>query len=238
VFDFTNKVVMITGAIGNLGTVLARTFQASHAKLALIDRGEDRLKQTFADLVGSPDYLLINCADLMNANAVEASVVGAYQHFERIDVLVNTVGGFKAGKMLHETPVETLEFMLDLNSKAVFIACQKVIPRMLEGGSGKIINIAARPGLEGKAGMAAYAASKSAVFRFTESMAAELKDQGINVNCIIPGTIDTSANREAMPEADFSTWVSPESLAGVILFLASEAARDIHGAAIPVYGRS
>lgn len=237
-FDFTNKVVMITGAIGNLGTVLARTFQASHAKLALIDRGEDRLKQTFADLVGSPDYLLINCADLMNANAVEASVVGAYQHFERIDVLVNTVGGFKAGKMLHETPVETLEFMLDLNSKAVFIACQKVIPRMLEGGSGKIINIAARPGLEGKAGMAAYAASKSAVFRFTESMAAELKDQGINVNCIIPGTIDTSANREAMPEADFSTWVSPESLAGVILFLASEAARDIHGAAIPVYGRS
>lgn len=237
-FDFTNKVVMITGAIGNLGTVLARTFQASHAKLALIDRGEDRLKQTFADLVGSPDYLLINCADLMNANAVEASVVGAYQHFERIDVLVNTVGGFKAGKMLHETPVETLEFMLDLNSKAVFIACQKVIPRMLEGGSGKIINIAARPGLEGKAGMAAYAASKSAVFRFTESMAAELKDQGINVNCIIPGTIDTSANREAMPEADFSTWVSPESLAGVILFLASEAASDIHGAAIPVYGRS
>lgn len=237
-FDFTNKVVMITGAIGNLGTVLARTFQASHAKLALIDRGEDRLKQTFADLVGSPDYLLINCADLMNANAVEASVVGAYQHFERIDVLVNTVGGFKAGKMLHETPVETLEFMLDLNSKAVYIACQKVIPRMLEGGSGKIINIAARPGLEGKAGMAAYAASKSAVFRFTESMAAELKDQGINVNCIIPGTIDTSANREAMPEADFSTWVSPESLAGVILFLASEAARDIHGAAIPVYGRS
>ena len=237
-FDFTNKVVMITGAIGNLGTVLARTFQASHAKLALIDRGEDRLKQTFADLVGSPDYLLINCADLMNANAVEASVVGAYQHFERIDVLVNTVGGFKAGKMLHETPVETLEFMLDLNSKAVYIACQKVIPRMLEGGSGKIINIAARPGLEGKAGMAAYAASKSAVFRFTESMAAELKDQGINVNCIIPGTIDTSANREAMPEADFSTWVSPESLAGVILFLASEAASDIHGAAIPVYGRS
>ena len=237
-FDFTNKVVMITGAIGNLGTVLARTFQASHAKLALIDRGEDRLKQTFPDLVGSPDYLLINCADLMNENAVEASMVGAYQHFERIDVLVNTVGGFKAGKMLHETPVETLEFMLDLNSKAVYIACQKVIPRMLEGGSGKIINIAARPGLEGKAGMAAYAASKSAVFRFTESMAAELKDQGINVNCIIPGTIDTSANREAMPKADYSTWVKPGSIADVILFLASEAARDIHGSAIPVYGRS
>ncbi len=237
-FDFTNKVVMVTGAIGNLGAVLARTFQASHAKLVLIDRGEDRLKQTFPDLVGSPDYLLVNCADLMNEKAVEASVVEAYQHFERIDVLVNTVGGFRAGKMLHETSIETLDFMFNLNAKAVFIASQRVVPRMLEGGSGKIINLAARPGLEGRAGMSAYSASKSAVFRFTESMAAELKDQGINVNCVIPGTIDTPQNREAMPDADFSTWVAPESLADVILFLASEAARDIHGAAIPVYGRS
>jgi NAD(P)-dependent dehydrogenase (short-subunit alcohol dehydrogenase family) len=109
---------------------------------------------------------------------------------------------------------------------------------MLEHGSGKIINMAARPGLEGKAGMAAYSASKSAVLRFTESMAAELKSQGINVNCVIPGTIDTPQNRESTPDADFSTWVTPESLADVIQFLSSEAARDVHGAAIPVYGRS
>lgn len=237
-FDFTGKVVMITGAIGNLGTVLARSFQASHAQLALIDRGKDRLKQTFSDLVGDPDYMLVNCADLMDENEVEASVVEAFRHFGRIDVLVNTVGGFRAGKMLHETPLETLEFMLDLNAKSVFLACQKVIPRMLEGESGMIINMAARPGLEGRVGMAAYSASKSAVLRFTESMAAELKDQGINVNCVIPGTIDTLPNRDAMPEADFDTWVKPESLADVILFLASDAARDIHGAAIPVYGRS
>lgn len=237
-FDFTNKVVMITGAIGNLGAVLARSFQASHARLALVDRGKDRLKEVFPDMLDSADYLLINCADLMDENEVEVSVAKAIQHFGRIDVLVNTVGGFRAGKMLHETPVETLEFMLSLNAKAIFIACKLVIPRMLDGGSGKIINLAARPGLEGKAGMSAYSASKSAVLRFTESMSAELKDQGINVNCVIPGTIDTQPNREAMPEADFSTWVKPESLADVILFLASEAARDIHGAAIPVYGRS
>lgn len=237
-FDFTNKVVMITGAIGNLGSVLARSFQTSHAKLALVDRGKDRLKQTFPDMVDSPDYLLINCADLMNENEVEVSVAEAFQHFKRIDVLVNTVGGFRAGKMLHETPVEMLDFMINLNAKAVFIACQQVIPKMLEGGSGKIINLAARPGLESRAGMAAYSASKSAVFRFTESMAAELKDLGINVNCVIPGTIDTQPNRQAMREADFSKWVKPESLADVILFLASDSARDIHGAAIPVYGRS
>ena len=237
-FDFSNKIVMVSGAIGNLGVALAQTFQASGAKLTLVDRGEDRLREAFPDLVGLPDYLLVNCADLMDEGAVEKSVSEAIQHFGRIDVLVNTVGGFRAGKMLHETPIETWDFLLNLNARSVFIACKKVIPQMLNQGSGKIINVAARPGIEGQAGMAAYSASKSAVIRLTESMAAELKDQGVNVNCIIPGTIDTPPNREAMPNADYSTWVTPESLADVILFLSSAAARDIHGSAIPVYGRS
>jgi len=107
---------------------------------------------------------------------------------------------------------------------------------MLDQGSGKIIHTAARPGLEGAAGASAYSASKSAVIRLVESASAEVKQRGINVNCILPGTIDTPDNREAMPDADFSQWVNPESLADVILFLASDASRDIHGAAIPVYG--
>jgi len=237
-FDFSNKIVMVSGASGNLGVVLAQTFQASGAKLALVDRGEDRLRVAFPDLVGLPDYLLVNCADLMDEGAVEASVSGAIQHFGRIDVLVNTVGGFRAGMMLHETPIETWDFLLNLNARSVFIACHKVIPRMLNQGSGKIVNLAARPGIEGQAGMAAYSASKSAVIRLTESMAAELKNHGINVNCVIPGTIDTPQNRETMPNADYSTWVTPKSLSDVILFLSSEAARDVHGAALPVYGRS
>lgn len=237
-FDFTNQVVMISGAVGNLGQVVARSFQACGAKLALVDRGEDRLKETFPDLVNSADYLLVNCADLMDEGAVEESVVESLQHFSRIDVLVNTVGGFRAGSPLHETPIETWDFLHNLNARSVFIACKKVIPHMLKQGSGKIINLAARPGLEGQAGMAAYSASKAAVFRLTESMAKELKDQGINVNCIIPGTIDSSANRGANPDADFSTWVTPESLSEVILFLSCSASRDIHGAAIPVYGIS
>ena len=237
-FNLSNKVVMVTGAIGSLGVVLAQAFQASEAKLALVDRGEDRLKEAFPDLVDLPDYLLVNCADLMDEGAVEASVSETIQHFGRIDVLVNTVGGFRAGKLLHETPMETWDFLLNLNARSVFIASHKVIPRMLNQKSGKIVNVAARPGLEGQAGMAAYSASKSAVIRLTESMAAELKAHGINVNCIIPGTIDTPQNRESMPDADYSSWVAPESLADVILFLSSEAARDVHGAALPVYGRS
>jgi NAD(P)-dependent dehydrogenase (short-subunit alcohol dehydrogenase family) len=237
-FNFADKVVMVTGAIGNLGVVLTQAFQSSKAKLALVDRGEERLRQAFPDLVGSPDYQLVNCADLMDEGAVEAAVAETMQHFGRIDVLVNTVGGYRAGKMLHETPIETWDFLLNLNGRSVFIACQKVIPRMLNQGSGKIVNVAARPGIEGQAGMAAYSASKSAVIRITESMAAELKDHGINVNCVIPGTIDTPQNRGTMPNADYNTWITPDSLADVILFLSSEAARDVHGAAIPVYGRS
>lgn len=237
-FNFANKVVMVTGAIGRLGVVLAQAFRSSEAKLALVDRGEERLRQAFPELEGLPDYLLVNCADLMDEGAVEAAVAETMQHFGRIDVLVNTVGGYRAGKMLHETPIETWDFLLNLNGRSVFIVCQKVIPRMLNRGSGKIVNVAARPGIEGQAGMAAYSASKSAVIRLTESMAAELKDHGVNVNCVIPGTIDTPQNRRTMPTADYSTWVAPESVADVILFLSSEAARDVHGAALPVYGRS
>ena len=237
-FDFSNKVVMVTGATGNLGVVLSQTFQNSNGKLALVDRGEDRLREAFPELVGTPDYLLVECADLMDEAAVEEAVSKSMRHFRKIDVLVNTVGGYRAGKMLHETPIDTWDFLLNLNARSVFIACQKVIPHMISQGSGKIVNVAARPGLEGQAGMAAYSASKSSVIRLTESMSAELKARGINVNCIIPGTIDTPQNREANPEADQSQWVTPESLAEVILFLASNAARDVHGAALPVYGRS
>lgn len=237
-FDYSNEIIMITGAIGQLGVVLAETFRAANAKLALVDRGEDRLKKTFPDLVDIPDYLMVDCADMMDQAAVEQAVRKAINHFGKIDVLVNTVGGFRAGQRLHETPLETWDSLLNLNARSVFIACQQVIPHMINQGSGKITNIAARPGIEGQPGMAAYSASKSAVLRLTESMSAELKDQGINVNCVIPGTIDTPKNRGELPEADFSTWVTPESLADVILFISSSAARDIHGAALPVYGRS
>lgn len=237
-FNFANKVVMVTGAVGNLGAVLARRFQASDAKLALVDHGEERLQQEFSDLIGFPNFLLVNCADLLDEGAVEASVEETIQHFGRIDVLTNTVGGFRAGKKVHETSIETWDFLLNLNARSVFIASKKVVPHMLKNGSGKIINVAARPGIAGRAGMAVYSVSKSAVFRLTESMAAELKSHGINVNCIIPGTIDTPQNRKSMPDEDWGSWVAPESLADVILFLSSDAARDIHGAAIPVYGRS
>jgi NAD(P)-dependent dehydrogenase (short-subunit alcohol dehydrogenase family) len=128
--------------------------------------------------------------------------------------------------------------MMDLNALSVFTTCKYVIPHMIEQQSGKIINISSRAGLRGSAKDAAYSAAKSAVIRLTESMSAELKSYNINVNCILPGTIDTPENRTAMPDRDFNKWVSPASLADIIFFLCSEESRDIHGAAIPVYGKS
>jgi NAD(P)-dependent dehydrogenase (short-subunit alcohol dehydrogenase family) len=122
--------------------------------------------------------------------------------------------------------------------ESVFLTSRAIVPVMLEQGRGKIVNISSRAGLAGRPYMAPYSVAKSAVIRLTESLAAELKDQGINVNCLLPDTIDTPQNRQATPNADFSKWVTPQAIANVILFLASSEANPIHGALLPVYGRA
>lgn len=235
-FDFTNHVVMVTGAAGNLGRAVAQAFQAAGAKLVLVDRAPDRLPSLFPELTASPDHFLATAVDLTDKAQVTAMAETARQRFGRIDVLVNAAGGYRAGTSVHETPLEAWDFMLNLNARTVLIASSAVIPAMLERGSGKIINVGSRSALQGGRRAAAYSASKSAVMRLTESMSAELKANGIHVNCVLPGTIDTPENREAMPKADTSKWVEPQDLADVVLFLASDAARAIHGASIPVYG--
>lgn len=236
-FDFSDRIVIVTGAAGNLGAAVARSFQASAATLILVDRAPDRLQRLFPDLVDSPDHLMATSVDLTDAEAVEAMAKRAVARFGRVDVLVNTAGGFRAGTLVHETPFETWDFMLNLNARTVFIASRAVIPHMLRQASGKIVNVAARAALKGGAKMAAYSVSKSAVVRLTESMAAELKKDGLNVNCVLPGTIDTPQNRRAMPNANYDRWVKPTAIASVILFLASDAASAVNGAALPVYGK-
>jgi NAD(P)-dependent dehydrogenase (short-subunit alcohol dehydrogenase family) len=237
-FDFADHVVVVTGAAGNLGSATAKAFQRAGARLVLVDRSTDRLPGLFPDLAGSSSYLLAASVDLTDEAAMGAMVDDALARFGRIDVLVNTAGGYRAGTPVHETPLAAWDFMLNLNARTLFVASSAVIPAMLRQGWGRIVNVAARAALTGGAKAGAYSASKSAVVRLTESMAAELKASGINVNCILPGTIDTPQNRQAMPNADHSRWVPPEALADVILFLASDAARAVTGAAIPVYGRS
>ena len=237
-FDFANRVVVITGAAGNLGQAVVDAFRLARARLTLVDRSPDRLPQMFPDMADSLEYFLAHSVDVTDAGAVEAAVAETLKRFGRIDVLVNTAGGYRAGTPLHETLPETWDFLFNLNAKSVFVVSRACIPQMLRQGSGKIISVAARAALVGEAQASVYSASKAAVVRLTESMAAELKSAGINVNCILPGIIDTPANRQAMPKANHTSWVAPQTLAEVVLFLASGRACAINGAALPVYGNS
>jgi len=236
--DFSDRVVVVTGTTGNLGTAVARKFMVSGAKMGFLERSPDKIKKIFPETVNAPDQYLVQQVDVTNPDSMEEVANELLRKFGHIDILVNTVGGYRAGAPLHQTPLDTLDFMLNLNTRSVFVSCQAFIPLMIENNYGKIVNISARPGLRGARNAAAYSASKGAVIRLTESMSSELKHKGINVNCVLPGTIDTPQNRQATPDADFNRWVSPESIADVILFLASDFASAIHGAAIPVYGRS
>lgn len=236
-YDFDGQVVMISGADGNLGAAVVRRFADTGASLVLISRRYEKLEATFPDLEPDERTLFVT-ADVTDASAIQGMAHEAIASYGRIDILLNIAGGFRMGAPVHELDHKTWDLMLDLNTRSIVYMARAVVPHMIEAGRGKIVNVAARAGLEGKARMGAYVVSKSGVIRLTETMSAELKQHGINVNCILPGTIDTPANREAMPKADTSKWVSPEAIADVLLFLASDAARAIHGAAIPVYGLS
>jgi NAD(P)-dependent dehydrogenase (short-subunit alcohol dehydrogenase family) len=229
------RTVMITGAAGHLGRAVAAAFAAEGANLVLTDRDAALLRQAFGD-AGSAQ-LFAPC-DLLDTAQVQAAVDAALARFGRIDVLCNIAGGFRMGEPVHETADATWDFLLDLNARTLLHAARAVVPAMLRAGRGKIVNVGAFSAQRGLAQMGAYTASKSVVIRLTEAMAAELRERGINVNCVLPTVIDTPDNRAAMPDADPARWVAPADLAEVIRFLASDAARAVHGAALPVTGLS
>lgn len=233
--EFDNKVVIVTGAAGALGRAVAAAFKNAGARLVLIDNNADGLRAVFGG--DNADQLLI-AADLTDQSALQRAADKAMATFGRIDALCNIAGGFRMGHPVHDTPADVWQLMIELNAGSVIRMSHAVVPHMLAAGGGKIVNVAAMGGLKGGATMGAYAASKSAVMRLTESMAAELRDKSINVNCVMPSTIDTPANRADMPKADPKKWVTPAALADVILFLASDRARAVHGAALPVVGLS
>ena len=231
----TAETVLITGASGNLGRAVAAAFAARGANLALLDRNRAHLDAAFG---GESERRMLVAADLLDAAAVDAAAASVAARFGRIDVLCNIAGGFRMGTPVHATPDADWNFLQDLNARTVLHTARAVVPRMLAAGRGRIVNVGAFAAQRGPADMGAYVAAKSAVIRLTESMAAELRDKGINVNCVLPTIIDTPENRKAMPEADPARWVAPDDLASVIAFLASDAARAIHGAAVPVTGLS
>ncbi|MDE2612352.1 MAG: SDR family NAD(P)-dependent oxidoreductase [Burkholderiales bacterium] len=233
--DFDGRCVMVSGASGHLGRAVTEVFAGRGAQLVLLGSSAASLARAFGS--GDERRLLL-AADLLDAAQVEAAAAAALSRFGRIDVLCNLAGGFGMGPAVHETPDADWERLMDLNVRTLRHAVRAVVPLMLAAGGGRIVNVGAYAALKGAAGMGAYVASKAAVIRLTETLSAELRERGVNVNCVLPSVIDTPDNRAAMPAADPARWVAPRDLAEVIAFLASDAARAVHGAALPVTGLS
>jgi NAD(P)-dependent dehydrogenase (short-subunit alcohol dehydrogenase family) len=224
------RTVVLTGAVGNLGRAVAGALAAGGDNLVLLDLKRGALQDS--------DRQMFIATNLLEAQSVQAAVDKAVQRFKRIDVLCNIAGAFRMGTPVHETSDEDWNFLIDVNVRSLLNTARAVVPVMLKAGGGKIVNIGAFAAQKGVAQMGAYVAAKSAVIRLTEAMAAELRERNINVNCVLPTIIDTPENRAAMPDAEPKRWVAPAALAEVIVFLASDAARAIHGAALPVSGLS
>jgi len=210
------KVILVTGPAGNLGTAVTKRFSKEPVSLVLVDRHPDRIRELYPELEASQDHLLHSNVDLTDPMAIQSAVDAALETFGHIDCLVHTTGGFKMGEQVHQISPENWEQMMDLNVKTLLNTTKAIIPAMIDQKSGIIITIGARPSLEGKKKMGSYSAAKAAVLRLTESIAAEGTSTGLRARCIIPGTIDTPDNRQAMPKADKSKWVKPEKIANTI----------------------
>ena len=229
------RTVMITGAAGNLGRCVAASFHASGANLVLVDLRRESLEKAFG---AEDERRLFAPTNLLEQEQVNGAVKAAIERFGSIDVLCNLAGGFRMGEAVHETTDPNWDFLFDINARTLLHAVRAVVPHMIDSGGGKIVNVGAFSAQKGLAQMGAYCAAKGAVIRLTEAMAAELREQNINVNCVLPTIIDTPENRAAMPDEDPARWVAPEDLASAIFFLASDGARAIYGAALPVTGLS
>jgi NAD(P)-dependent dehydrogenase (short-subunit alcohol dehydrogenase family) len=227
----SQRVVMVTGAAGNLGRETAKTFARGGDRLVLVDLHGHALESAFG-----PDRedRLLAPTDLLDRQQVERAVKAALDRFGRLDVLCHLAGGFRMGEAVHETSDETWNILSDLNVRTFLNVARAAVPALTAGG--KVVAVGAGAAQKGAAQMGAYCATKAGLVRLVEAMSAELREQGINVNCVLPSIIDTPENRRAMPDADASRWVAPAALADAIAFLASDAARAIHGVALPVTG--
>ncbi len=230
--------VLITGGTGILGSAVTAAYLAQGDRVAvtyLFEEEVERFKTDTPDLYERVSFLFANVTE---EAAVQETVQTFLSEFGHLDVLVNIVGGFVGGIPTTALAEERWDFMMSLNLKSVFLCCKTVLPHMVDRGYGKIVNISARAGLKGEAGLSAYCVSKGGVRTLTETLAAEVMDSGVNVNAIMPSIMDTPANRESMPDAEHDRWVAPADVAKVICFLTSDDSAIINGAAIPVYGRA
>jgi NAD(P)-dependent dehydrogenase (short-subunit alcohol dehydrogenase family) len=227
------RCVVITGAFGALGAAVAHAFAAAGARLGLLGRGT--VPPWAASEFAAP-HVLVGGVDLADPADAAAAMQKVVDVTGTVDVLVNVAGGFRR-ETLSAGDIGAWELMFRMNLKTAVCASRAALAYLGARGSGRIINIGAAAAARAAAGMGAYAASKAGVERLSEALAEELKDRGITVNTVLPGTLDTPANRAAMPRADTTRWVEPAAVADVVMFLASDAARAVTGAAIRVFGR-
>ena len=232
---FSGKVVLVAGGTGGLGRAVSRAFLEEGARVIVTYRNQ-REFTSLADAVGTDSPLEGHQVDVTDEAGVSQFMDRVIAKHDRLDAMVNTVGAYAGGVKLWEMDTKVFDRMMALNLRSGLLLSRAVVPAMLRAGRGAIVNVASKAAAEHAAGNAAYAASKAAALAMMDSLAEELKGTGVRVNSILPSIIDTEANRAAMPGADFGKWPKPEDIARVILFLCSDDAKVIHGAALPVYG--
>jgi NAD(P)-dependent dehydrogenase (short-subunit alcohol dehydrogenase family) len=235
---FSGKLVIVAGGTGGLGRAVSLAFLQEGARVAVTYQNPAEFQQLKTATGSNASSLLGEAVDVTDEAAVRQFVDGILANGGQIDALVNAVGGYVGGIKLWELDPKTFEKMLALNLRSGFVLARVVVPAMLKQKRGAIVNVSSQAALDHAAGASAYAASKAAALAMMDSLAEDVRGTGVRVNTILPSIIDTEPNREAMPKADFAKWPKPEEIARVILFLCSEDARVIHGAAIPVYGQS
>jgi NAD(P)-dependent dehydrogenase (short-subunit alcohol dehydrogenase family) len=232
------KVVLVTGGTGGLGRSVVLAFAMENAKVIATYRNPVEFTALKNTAGAQARFIEGVQVDVTDESAMSALVSGVIANHSRLDIVINTVGGYVGGIKLWELQLKAFEQMLDLNLRAGFVLARVAIPVLLKQGGGALINVAARAAFDHSAGASAYAASKAAAVALMDCLAADVKGMGVRVNSILPSIMDTEANRRTMPHADFGKWPKPEEIARVILFLASDQARVVHGASLPVYGES
>ena len=233
---FKGAVALVAGGTGGLGRAVSLAFLGEEARVSVTYKRQEELDSLRSAAGASGPRLEAYNTDVTDEASVRQLIETIVAKNSRLDVLVNTVGGYAGGVKLWELEPKVFERMLALNLRSGYVLSRVAVPAMLKQGKGVIVNVAAKAAFDHAAGAAAYAASKAAAVAMMDCLAADLKGSGVRVNTVLPSIIDTEANRQAMPEADFAKWPKPEDIAQVILFLCSEDARVVHGAAIPVYG--
>ena len=235
---FSDNVVLVAGGTGGLGRSVSQEFLREGAHVAVTYRNKTEFAALQEAANADASSLTGFTVDVTEEEAVGQLIGQIMTKFGRLDALINTVGGYAGGPALWESDVNVFERMLALNLRSGLLLSRAAVPEMLKQKRGVIVNIASKSALDHTAGSGAYAASKAAALALMNSLAEDLKGTGIRVNSVLPSIIDTEANRKAMPRSDFAKWPKPQDIARVILFLCSDDAKVIHGAAMPVYGNA